>query len=131
MAKPPYISSQSQPEAQNYNHQVPQEALHSVFFNNQQGATVDYSKNLLVFHQNINLTIKTFYHIFSQDKDYFSRINNNLLRINKSITGKIIRQLPFISQIFSNYCQKKNKHENQEELFLQEKNSASSNNHTF
>ena len=51
MAKLPYMISQNQPQAQNCNQQVPQQASYSVFFNDQQRSTVDCSENFPFFQQ--------------------------------------------------------------------------------
>ena len=40
-----YMNSQSQPQAQNYNQKVPQQASNTVFFNDQPQATTDRSEN--------------------------------------------------------------------------------------
>ena len=70
------MNSQNQPQAQKYNQQVPQQASHSVFFNNQQRASVDRSESFPFFQHNKNITDK---HLtrnkphYSEDEDYFSQ----------------------------------------------------------
>ena len=57
-SKPYYMNSQNQSQTQNYNRNVPQQASHTVFINDQTRATLDRSENYPFFQQNKNLTNK-------------------------------------------------------------------------
>ena len=69
------MNSQNQSQAQNYNRNVPQQASHTVIFNDQPRATVDHSGNYPFLQQN-NITNN--HHTrnqppFSEDEDYCSQ----------------------------------------------------------
>ena len=50
--KPPYMNSQNQSQTQNYNQNVPQQASHIVFFDDQPRANMDRSENYPFFKAN-------------------------------------------------------------------------------
>ena len=52
ITKPPYTRHQNQSQEQYYNQQIPQQALHSVFFNGQQRTTTDRCENYPFLQQN-------------------------------------------------------------------------------
>ena len=68
--------SQNQSQAQNYNQNVPQQASHTVFFNDQPRATMDHSENYTFFQQNKNMSNK---HLtrnqphYSDDEEYYGQ----------------------------------------------------------
>ena len=62
--KSPYMNSQSQSQAQNYSQNVPQQAFHTVFFNDQPRDALDRSKNYPFFQQTKNMI----FHIHETNK---------------------------------------------------------------
>ena len=83
--KPPYLNSQNQSQAQNYNQNVPQHASHTVFFNDQARATMECSKNHPFYQQNKNMT--NTHHTrnqphYSEDEIYYSQINIGSVHLN-------------------------------------------------
>ena len=80
--KSSFMNSQNQSRAQNFNRNVPQQAPHTVFSNDQPRGTLDSSKIYPFFQQNKNMTIK--HHIrnqphYSADEEYH---NQNKQRFN-------------------------------------------------
>ena len=51
ITKPPYMNSQNQSQAHNYKQNVPQQATHTLFFNDQPRVRVDRSENYPLFQQ--------------------------------------------------------------------------------
>ena len=66
--------SQNQSQTQKYNQNVPQQASHTVFFNDQPRDTLGRSENYPIFQQNKNMTNKhliRFQPHYSEDEEYY------------------------------------------------------------
>ena len=111
------MNSRNQSQTQNYNQKKPQQASHTVFFNDQPRATLDRSKKYTFFDQSKNMTNK--HHKsnqphYSEDKNNIIKINHDSIQISKIIIGTLFNQTLFINRIFSNHINETNKHEKQD-----------------
>ena len=110
------MNSQNQSQAQNYNRNVPQQASHTVIFNDQPRATVDHSGNYPFLQQN-NITNN--HHTrnqppFSEDEDYCSQTQQRFSTNQQNSNWKMINQILFINQIFWNHIHEMKKHDKQD-----------------
>ena len=110
ITKPPYLNSrQNQPQAQNYSRQVPQQASHSDFFNDQQQAAGDRSKNFPFFQQK-NLTNKHFQRNqphYTENEDYFSQNQQQFSTNQKNYEWNFDQpDLIYQPDLFESYTQK-------------------------
>ena len=109
--------SQNQSETRKYNQNVPQQASHTVFFNDHPRDTLGRSENYPIFQQNKNMTNK--HHIrnqphYSEDEEYYHQNQQRFKANQQKINGLLINPILFINQIFLNQIHETNKYDKQD-----------------
>ena len=96
----PYMNSQNQSQAQNDNQNVPQQAFHTAFFNDQLQTTTDCSENYHFIQQNKIMTNK--HHSrnqpnYSENEDYHSHNQQRLSTNQQNNNWNIDQPYPFLA----------------------------------
>ena len=115
--KSPYMNSQNQSRAQNYNRNVPQQAPHTVFSNDQPRATLDTFQNYPFFQQNKNMTIK--HHLrnqphYSADEEYHNQNKQRFNTNQRNNNWNNDQQDPIYQPDLLNHIHETNKHDKQD-----------------